>query len=177
MTQEPQFDQAAVENILSQADAEGFYKSAAPDWQPQLPHEGKLVATIIDAGITVRTHKETGIQYVNMKPRLRIEEGTDQDGDDLAGKEFPLNRYGFNSHNVNAASEMSAQQNMENTSVIAGEPVSHPVACRDVWVQAAQDGTVVEVTATRGITKGKGRPWYNLTVSGVIQTTEGDPQA
>lgn len=172
MTQKQEFDQAAVENILAQADAEGFYNEAAPDWQPQLPDGGKLVATVVDAGLSVRTDRDTGIQYVNMKPKLRAEEGTDKDGQDLAGKEFPLNRFGFNSHNVNNASEMGARQNMEYASVLAGEPVTAPLACRDIWVQAAATATVVEVTAKRGVAKGSGKPWYDLRITGVIETTE-----
>jgi len=171
-----QFDQTAVENILAQADAEGFYEEAAPDWQPNIGNDGKVVAVVTDAGITVRTDKETSIQYVNMKPVLTIVEGTDLDGNDLAGKEFPLDRFGFPSHNIRAGSEMGARFNMQNASVIAGQPITSPAACKDVWLEAARTGTVVEVTCKKGVSK-KGNEYTSYNISAVVGEKGDTPAA
>jgi len=169
------FDQTAVESILAQADAEGFYEQSADDWQPEVGDDGVIVAAVTDAGIQQRQDKDTGIDFVNMKPILTVVEATGTNGKDLAGREFPLDRFGFASHNVRRGSEFGARNNMRACSVIAGEPVASAAACLQVWQQAAAAQTVLQITEK--VREKDGKVYHNYNVTAVIDAATPDVEA
>jgi len=162
-----QFDRSALDSVLEQADAAGVYAAASGDWQPDAD---KVVAVLMDAGLSIRTDKDTKIKFGVCKPVLQVVTGVSDNGKDLAGKDFPLDRFGFKSHAIRDLDEIGMRQAMKSASVLVGEPINTAQGTFQAFEKGATTKTVVEVTRAKGVSKNTGKEWVNYSITAVIDT-------
>lgn len=161
----PEFDRTALEGLMETADAEGFFEQAQGDWQPSAD---ELLGIVSDAGISARTDEKSKVQYAHLKPVLTIMEGVSEKGEDLSGKEFPLDRFGCPSRPINAASGMAMQKFGRSATVIAGEMVTTFAACVSAFEGAKKAGTLLHLTRSTGVGKKSGKPWASWDIDGIV---------
>lgn len=160
-----EFDRTALEGLMEQADAENFFEQAQGDWQPMAD---ELLGIVSDAGVGIRTDDKTKVQYAHLKPVIKIMEGVSHKGEDLADKEFPLDRFGCPSRPINAASGMAMQKFGKSASVLAGEMVTTFSACVTAFEAAQTAGTLLRLICTTGTGKKSGKEWVSWDIAGIV---------